>query len=262
MHNISLGKVIFLFCKTPRPTLRPKEPLMKSVKCSFPGIKRPGREVKYPPSSSDEVKNEWNHNSTIPIGLSRLNRYSIILSLYRCGENHAQTSWGGSGNQKKIYFWGTICRRCVLAALRTVNVGLTKAGNQTKSLTYPPPKIVFHTNLERMFKRTATGLHVQLTTMQLWLMRAYKNARLLPDCCCCLNDKGNEILFTINIPPPLTTIAGLDGAGQRLGLPGHRTSHQWTSSYEATLKPWFTSRQLILKGLSFPFKLRRYRLCI
>ena len=36
--------------------------------------------------------------------------------------------------------------------------------------------------------------------------------------CCCFSDKGNEI------PPSFTTIAGLDGAGQLLGLPGHQTS--------------------------------------
>ena len=36
----------------------------------------------------------------------------------------------------------------------------------------------------------------------------------------------------------LTTVAWLDGAGLWLGLPGYQTSHQWTSSYGATLKPW------------------------
>jgi hypothetical protein len=52
--------------------------------------------------------------------------------------------------------------------------------------------------------------------------------------CCCLNDKGNEILFRIDISPPLTTIAGLDGVDLRLGLPGHRTSQHQTSSCVAT----------------------------
>jgi len=40
-----------------------------------------------------------------------------------------------------------------------------------------------------------------------------------------------------NISPPLTTVTGLDRAGQWLGLPGHQTSHQGTSSYGAILKP-------------------------
>jgi hypothetical protein len=100
-----------------------------------------------------------------------------------------------------------------------------------------------------MFKRMANNLDTQLTMTQQRLRRALKNAKLLPDGCCCLSSKGNEIIFRINISLSLTTITGLDGAGQSLGLPGHRTSHQWTSSYRATLKPWFKRRQLILKRI-------------
>ena len=44
-----------------------------------------------------------------------------------------------------------------------------------------------------------------------------------------------------NISPPLTTIAGNDRAGQWLGLPCHQTSHQCTSSYGDTLKPFYMS---------------------
>jgi hypothetical protein len=65
------------------------------------------------------------------------------------------------------------------------------------------------------------NLEIQTTTTQQRLTCALKNARLLPDGCCCLNNKGNEILLRINIPPQFTTIAGLDGAGQWLGLPDH-----------------------------------------
>jgi len=78
--------------------------------------------------------------------------------------------------------------------------------------------------------------------------------------CCCLKDKGNEILFIINIPPPLTTIAGLDGADHWLGLPCHRTSHQWTSSHGATLKPRFTHRHLILKRILSSIFLRQQQM--
>jgi hypothetical protein len=59
-----------------------------------------------------------------------------------------------------------------------------------------------------------------------------------------------------NISPQLT-IAGMRGAGLWLGLPGHRTSFQWTSSYESTLKPWFTRHHLILKRVLFPVPLRQ-----
>jgi len=88
-----------------------------------------------------------------------------------------------------------------------------------------------------MFKRTAINLDTQPTTTQQRLTCALKNTRLLLDgCgCCCLTDKGNEI-FSHNISPQLTTKAGLDGAGQWLGLPGHGTSYQWTSSYGGHIK--------------------------
>ena len=76
-----------------------------------------------------------------------------------------------------------------------------------------------------MFKRTATDRDTQLTTTQLRPTFAFKNARLLHDGCYCLIGNGNEILFRI-FPRPFTTIAGLDGARQWLGLQCHRTSHQ------------------------------------
>jgi len=83
----------------------------------------------------------------------------------------------------------------------------------------------------------ATDLNTEPTTMQQRLMCALKSARLLPVGYCCLSDKGNEFLFGINISLPLTTINGSDVVGQWLCIPGHQTSHQWTSSSGATLKP-------------------------
>ena len=71
-----------------------------------------------------------------------------------------------------------------------------------------------------MFKSTATDLNTQPMTQQK-LTCALKNARLLPDDCYCLNNKGNEILFRINISPPLKTIAGLDERAN--GLASHVT---------------------------------------
>ena len=49
----------------------------------------------------------------------------------------------------------------------------------------------------------------------------------------------------------------MDRADLWLGLPGHRTSPQWTSSYEATLSSWFTRRQLILKRVLLSGLLRQ-----
>jgi len=60
-----------------------------------------------------------------------------------------------------------------------------------------------------------------------------------------------------NISLPCTTIAGLDWVGLWLGLPGYWTSHQWTSSYWATLKPWFICHQLILNRILLSVSLRQ-----
>jgi hypothetical protein len=75
------------------------------------------------------------------------------------------------------------------------------------------------------------------------------NASLLPDICCCLSDTSNEILFTVNISPPFTTIAGLDVAGLWLGLPGYRTSNQWTFSSGATLKSLHSEEDIFAVSL-------------
>ena len=45
-----------------------------------------------------------------------------------------------AGNKTTIYCQGTVCRRCVLAALRTVKLGLTMVGNQEKPLKYSEKK--------------------------------------------------------------------------------------------------------------------------
>ena len=48
-----------------------------------------------------------------------------------------------------------------------------------------------------------------------------------------------------------------DGASQLLGPPGHQTSHQLTSSYGTTLKPWFTHCELIVKRILTPVLLKQ-----
>ena len=123
-------------------------------------------------------------------------------------------------------------------------------------MNYSGGGIVFCTNSEQIFKHMAIDPNTQLTMMQQRETRAIKNARLLPDSCRFHNDTGNELLFRINISQPLM-IAGLEGVDLWLGLPGHWTSHQWTSSYEATLKPWFTHHQLMLKRILLPVLLRQ-----
>ena len=122
--------------------------------------------------------------------------------------------WIG-GTKTKIYCQGTICRRRVLAVLRTIKVGLTKVGNQAKPLKYSEKKLYFIPIYSRC-------TNVWPTMKQQRLTCALKNARLLPDVRCCLGNKGSEILCRINILPKLMTV-GLDGEGPWFGLPGHRT---------------------------------------
>jgi len=47
------------------------------------------------------------------------------------------------GNKTKIYCQGTICWKCILAVLRTVNLGPTKVGYQAKALKYSEKKLYF-----------------------------------------------------------------------------------------------------------------------
>jgi len=51
-----------------------------------------------------------------------------------------------AGTKTKIYCPGTKCRRSVLAALRTVILGLAEYGNQTKPLKYSGKKKVVFLN--------------------------------------------------------------------------------------------------------------------
>jgi hypothetical protein len=151
-----------------------------------------------------------------------------------------QTHWSILGRKKK-YFVPFLLPPFIVQSVHYKTIGTT--------YEVEPKFLHYRANLEQMFKRMATDLDIQLTTTHQRLAFELKNFSLLPDGCCCLNDKGNEILFKINISPPLATIAGLDGADHWLGLPCHRTSHKWTSSYGATLKPWFIRHQLILNRI-------------
>jgi ABC-type transporter MlaC component len=66
----------------------------------------------------------------------------------------------------KIYCQATTCQTCILAVPRTIRVDLTKVGNQATPLNYSEKETVFCTNLEQMYKHTATNLETQPTTTQ------------------------------------------------------------------------------------------------
>ena len=83
-----------------------------------------------------------------------------------------------AGTKTEIYCRGTKFRRCVLAALRTVKLGLTEYGTQTKPLKYSEKKSCISYQYKQMFKRTPADLDSQSTTQQQRLPCALKNARL------------------------------------------------------------------------------------
>ena len=92
----------------------------------------------------------------------------------------------------KIYCPGTICQTCILAVSVTIKVGLTKAGNQAKPVTYS--------------EKSCYSYQVRADALMYghWPQyKADKNAAeivvctQMPGCCCCLNNMGNKILFSI-----------------------------------------------------------------
>jgi hypothetical protein len=52
----------------------------------------------------------------------------------------APTSSGDRGTKTKIYCQGSVCRKCDLAELRTVKLGLREVGNEAKPLKYSENK--------------------------------------------------------------------------------------------------------------------------
>jgi hypothetical protein len=70
--NLGRGK-IFLFSTTPRPALRPTQPLIQWVPGALsPEVKRPGRKADHSPPSNAEVKNTWIYTSTPPYAFMAL----------------------------------------------------------------------------------------------------------------------------------------------------------------------------------------------
>jgi hypothetical protein len=59
------------------------------------------------------------------------------------------------GTKIKIHCQENMYRKCVLAVLRTITVDMTKFGNQ-KFYESILKRVVFFTNLDPMFERTAT----------------------------------------------------------------------------------------------------------
>jgi len=55
-----------------RPALGPPSPPFNGYRVSFPGVKRPGRDVDHPPYLAPRLKKEQSYTSTSPLGLRGL----------------------------------------------------------------------------------------------------------------------------------------------------------------------------------------------
>ena len=91
----------------------------------------------------------------------------------------------------KSYCPGTICQTCILAMPVTIKVGLTKAGNQAKPVTYSEKSYPYQFRADApiyghwpQYKADNNAAEIVVCTQ-------------MPGCCCCLNDMGNKILFCI-----------------------------------------------------------------
>jgi len=67
--------------KLTRPALGPAEFSIQGYRGSFPGSKRPGREVDHTPPSSSECKNEWIYTSTTTVILHGVERDKFTFTL-------------------------------------------------------------------------------------------------------------------------------------------------------------------------------------
>jgi hypothetical protein len=74
-----LGQETFLFSKSYRNFLGPKQPSILWVPVLFPGVQRSGRDVYHSSQSKAEVKNEWSNNLTPAMCLHGAERGNFIF---------------------------------------------------------------------------------------------------------------------------------------------------------------------------------------
>ena len=79
--RIPVHKEIFLFSKSPDLLWAPPSILLTGYRNSFPGIKRPGREVNHSPPSSFAVTNGWNRASVPQLCVHAVERDNFFFSI-------------------------------------------------------------------------------------------------------------------------------------------------------------------------------------
>jgi len=109
---------------------------------------------------------------------------------YKSRTYHHTTSWSDRRDWNKDLL-SSNCMSYMCPCCSTNNPSGSDLGwKLSKATEVFWKKVVFLTNLEQMLQPAATNLNTKLTMTQEKLMCALKNARLLPDGCCCLNEQA------------------------------------------------------------------------
>jgi hypothetical protein len=77
--NSGRGKRLFSSAELTDQLWEPSCLVFDGYKVYFPGVKRPGRETDHSPTSSAEVKNEFNYTSAPPLSLHGVDRHNCTL---------------------------------------------------------------------------------------------------------------------------------------------------------------------------------------
>jgi len=134
------------------------------------GRKLPNHTVQHPRRLGGSTATPLKHKITV----------SIPFRIYRVRESSMpKLSEGTAGTKTRIYFQGTKCRDGSLQRYGSSNWVWLSMEIKQKHWSFLKKKVVFLTNLEQMFKRTATDLDSQPTTQQRRLSCALKK----PGCC-------------------------------------------------------------------------------
>ena len=123
--------------------------------------------------------------------VSRLVCQYLVALMYRARKNSVLKLHEVTGGTKTtIYCQGTVCGRCGLAAVQTGKLGLTRFRNQAKPRKYSAEKLyLLPMKGRRSNARSPVSIHSRQRRSRDGRVRS-KNARLLPDGCCCLNKRA------------------------------------------------------------------------
>ena len=137
--------------------------------------------------------------STLVENMKGKDAVQVIFSdlLQEAEKLHAQTSWRDRRDWNKDFLSSDCVSNMRACSATDHQNGSDYDWKSNKTTGVFCKKVVFPTNVQHIFKRTVTDLNTQSATTQQRLTCALKNARFLPDGCCCLNYTDNKSLSRI-----------------------------------------------------------------